>query len=70
MLPRQRREFLRSFVRLAMLGSLAVASGYLITQRSGCRTTDAATDNRLCRSCRLLERCKLPQAAMTRNHNF
>lgn len=54
-----RREFLRSGVRYALLGALAAVAGALAARRTA---TGACPQIKLCRGCSALPACRFPQA--------
>lgn len=56
-----RREFLRSGVRYALLGALAAVAGVLATRRTS-PTQAGCPQIKLCRGCGALPACRLPQA--------
>ena len=56
-----RREFLRSGVRYALLGALAAVAGALAARRAAPSQAGCPQIN-LCRGCASLPACRLPQA--------
>jgi hypothetical protein len=56
-----RREFLRAAVRVPLLVAIAVVGGVLLNRRR--QSGAVCTQQLVCRDCRLLDVCLLPQAA-------
>jgi len=56
-----RREFLRAAARLPLLAAMAVAGGVLLDRRR--QPGAVCTQQLVCRDCRSLDVCVLPQAA-------
>jgi hypothetical protein len=66
----RRRAFLATAIRTPVLAVLGVAGALLISRGGGGRPVEAGQDciNRgLCRGCRVLPGCGLPQASMARD---
>jgi len=66
----RRRDLLRSLVRYPVLGALGLVGWQLATRQSATGPVQAgqACFNRgICRGCRRLSRCTLPQGLMARN---
>ena len=62
-----RREFLRAAVRLPLLAGLALVGGVLAERRR--QPGAVCTQQLVCRDCRLLDACLLPQAAPFKPRN-
>ena len=60
--PCDRREWLRASARYALLGGVAMATGYLVLGRD--RT--ACGRNLACGECGVLSTCNLPEAVVAR----
>jgi len=57
-----RREFLRGLGRSAMLGGLLLGAGALIRREHAERPLETCASDGICRNCRDLRDCGLPQA--------
>lgn len=57
-----RREFLRGLGRVALLGGLIVGAGSLIRREETARRIETCASDGICRNCRNLRDCGLPQA--------
>lgn len=58
-----RREFLKTLVRLTLFGGLLAGVARLATRKDSAETpNDACTQNGVCRNCPLLEKCGHPTA--------
>ena len=62
-----RRNFIEKTGRGILLGGLAMVTGVLVSRRQVVRET-RCTENFMCRECRKLSRCQLPEAEMERNN--
>lgn len=58
----RRREFLRNLARFATAGILALGGGWLAIRKHG----EQCAGDGICRECRELQGCILPQALSTR----
>jgi hypothetical protein len=66
----ERRQFLRTAVRYPLLGAIGILGFVLLRRGGGGRPVEEGQDcvNRgLCRGCRVLPGCSLPQATMARD---
>ena len=58
-----RRDFLKSFVRLTLFGGLALGGAHLSLRENPVGTQDKnCTGNGACRKCPLLKKCAYPRA--------
>lgn len=57
-----RRDFLRGFGRVALLGGLIIGAGSLIRREETDRRIETCAGDGICRNCRDLTDCRLPQA--------
>ena len=57
-----RREFLRGLGRVALMGGLIIGAGWLIRREETGRRIETCTSDGICRNCRDLKDCGLPQA--------
>jgi len=62
-----RRNFIDKSGRTFLLGALAIVSGVLVSRRQVVRG-NTCTEDFMCRSCRKLSDCRLPEAETERNH--
>jgi hypothetical protein len=61
-----RREFLRSGIRYALLAGLAALGAALAARRGAVQSSNDCAQIPLCRDCALFANCKLPRAVDAR----
>lgn len=63
-----RRDFLRNGTRGLIVTALAAMSGVLIYRNN--TTEQTCTFNRLCKDCKSLSKCNLPEGLTYKNQNY
>ena len=66
-LDMDRRGFIQKFGRGSMLMALAAMAGILVARKQ-VHPDQECSDDFLCRECRRLSNCQLPEAITTRDH--
>lgn len=61
-----RRNFIKIAVRNSALAGIAIGSGYLIFKD---QSEEACNFDFICKSCKELKKCKLPEAEEHKNNN-
>jgi len=62
-----RRNFIDKTGRTFLLGTLAIVSGILVSRRQVVRGNQC-TEDFMCRNCRKISDCRLPEAETERKH--